>query len=85
MAARRAAVIHFGFAAPGFTGCGKTLATCHSERSEESQQFVKSSNYRDPSSPAAPQDDSPEEFFRSLFTPAQPQNADPNVGATSSC
>ena len=53
-----------------FTGCGKTLPGCHSERSEESRQFVRPSNSRDPSSPAAPQDDSFEGFFRSLFNPA---------------
>jgi len=34
-------------------------------------------NIRDSSSPSAPQNDSAYGLFRSLFSPAQPQNADP--------
>jgi hypothetical protein len=55
----------------GFTGCGKTLRNCHSERSEESgpgrfQEDTQSEILR------CAQDDNRGASFRSLFSPALP-------------
>jgi hypothetical protein len=58
----------------GFTGCGKTLPSCHSDPALREKNLALSifKTMRDPPSLAAPQDDSPGEFFRSLFSPAVP-------------
>jgi hypothetical protein len=55
----------------GFTGCGKTLRWCRSDPAlrEKNLALRIFMNIRDSSSPAAPQNDSPNGFFRSLFSP----------------
>src|SRR5271157_897985 len=63
--------------APGFTGCGKTLQSCHPERSEGSRSAYLPENAQGQILRFA-QNDSFEAFFRSLFSPA---DAAPSLGS----
>jgi ATP-dependent Lhr-like helicase len=59
--------------AAGPTACGKTLPSCHSERSEESRPEIFKT-MRDSSSPAAPRNDRLEGFPQAGGTALHPRN-----------